>query len=179
MKTIVIGLGNPILTDDGVGVKAARLLKERLNGANGLNGAAVEVKELYVGGLALMDALTGYERAILIDAALTGSEPGTIHELSPSGLPATRNTFSTHDTNLPTALEVGRTLGLSLPEDIKIIAVEAADVETFSEELTEKVEKAVPVVVDRIFEMLNIEMLNIERRTCPPELKAKAERGQL
>lgn len=147
MTTVVIGLGNPILSDDGVGIKVVREIKDRLNGL----GNSVEVKEAGVGGMRLMDELIGYERALIVDAMVTGTcKPGTLHELSLSDLVCTRNMVCTHDTNLPTALEMGRMLGLSLPSDIRIWGIEAVEVESFGEELTEEVAAAVPGAVDNI-----------------------------
>jgi hydrogenase maturation protease len=162
MKTVVIGLGNPILMDDGVGIKVAREIKDRLRGLSlFMDGAArshrmgtvpgVTVKEAGAGGMRLMDELIGYERALIVDAMVTGTcKPGTLHELSLSDLVCTRNMVCTHDTNLPTALEMGRMLGLSLPSDIRIWGIEAVEVESFGEELTEEVAAAVPEAVDRI-----------------------------
>ncbi len=149
-KTIIIGLGNPIVSDDSVGIRVSRELRERLNGHDG-----IDIAEAYAGGIRLMDVMVGYEKAIIVDAMVTGNgRPGTIHSLSLSDLISTRNIVSTHDTNLSTALEMGKMLGLHLPHEIEIWGIEAMDVETFSEELTEDVAKAVPVVVQRIVDDL-------------------------
>jgi hydrogenase maturation protease len=150
MKTVVIGLGNPILSDDGAGVRASRLLREALGGR-----ADIEVKEAYAGGIRLMDELVGYGRAVIVDAMVTGRHrPGTVRRLPPSELGAARNTSSTHDTNLATAIEMGRMLGLELPGEVLLWGIEAGDVETFGEELTGAVERALPVVVEEILECL-------------------------
>src|SRR3990172_110061 len=111
MKTLVLGLGNPILGDDAAGVLAARLLKERLAGRPG-----VEVDEEYHGGLRLMERLAGYDRAILIDAICTGQHPpGTILHLGPDDAP-TQHTASSHDVNLPTALKLAQAINIKMPE---------------------------------------------------------------
>jgi len=151
-RLIIIGVGNPILADDSVGIKIARSLKERL-----CRYKHVVVSETCAGGIRLLDELVGYDMAIIVDAIVTDNgKPGTVYLLSPSDIVKTRNTFSTHDTNLSTALEMGRMLGLSLPQEIKIWAIEVEDVTSFSQELTEDVEKAVPIVVERIIEDLKI-----------------------
>ena len=151
MKTVVIGIGNPILTDDSVGVKVAGILRDRLDGRRD-----IDVIELYAGGIRLMDAMVGYERAAIVDSIVTdGVTPGKIFCLSPADLVSTRNTVSTHDMNLPTALEMGRMLGIPLPSEIMIWGIEAKDVENFSEELTEDVAKAVPGVVEKIIHYLD------------------------
>ncbi len=142
MKTLVIGLGNPILTDDGVGVHIARRVSALLDPDSG-----VDVIEASVGGLQLMEAMIGYERVVIIDAIMTpGGIPGAVYELGLDRLPGTLNTSSAHDTNLPTALAVGRRLGAPLPadENVHIIAVEAVDVLTFGENCTPPVAAAIP-----------------------------------
>lgn len=149
MKTIIIGLGNPILSDDGVGIKVARELISLRITHRSLRD--VHITEVYAGGIRLMDEMVGYDRAVIIDAMATQDNmPGTIRSLSFSDLISTRNMVCAHDMNLPTALEMGKALGLRLPSDIRILGVEAADVENFGEELTEEVKKAVPVVVEKV-----------------------------
>lgn len=151
MKTIIIGLGNPILSDDSVGIKVAREIKERVKDG-------IDIIEAYAGGIRLMDELVGYDRAIIIDAAVTGKNgPGTIYSMPLSDLVSTRNIVCAHDMNLATAVEMGRMLGLQLPSEVSIWGIEASDVETFGEELTEDVAKAVPLAVERVIEELTNE----------------------
>lgn len=148
-RSVVIGLGNPILRDDGAGIRAARRLKERLPAASD-----VVVKEVPSGGLRLMEQMAGYERAVIIDAIQTGQMPGTVHVLAPSDVLSTKNSVSSHDTNLSQALEMGRMLGLPVPSDIGVIGIEAVEVESFGEELTEEVERAVEAAASRALEYL-------------------------
>lgn len=151
MKTVIIGLGNPILSDDSVGIKVVREINSLISICNSLQ--YVDVVEAYAGGLRLMDELVGYDRAVIIDAMVTGKfTPGTVKILPISSLIHTRNMTCMHDTNIATALQLGSMLGLKLPEDITILGIEAADVETFAEELTEDVKKAVPIVVKMVMQ---------------------------
>ena len=146
MGTIIIGIGNPVLTDDAVGLKIADCLGERLRGRPG-----VAVTQLCCGGIHLMEAMAGYDRAIIIDAITGGGgRPGTVYALRPASLSQTRNTSSTHEASLAVALELGEAVGLPLPSGVRIWAVEADDVSTYSEELTPEVARAVPVVVERV-----------------------------
>ena len=78
MKTLVLGLGNPLVSDDSVGLRVAAELKPLL-----ADRPDVDVDEDYWGGLRLMERMVGYRRAIVIDAICTGAEPGTIHRLTP------------------------------------------------------------------------------------------------
>ncbi|MBI5633955.1 MAG: hydrogenase maturation protease [Nitrospirae bacterium] len=159
MKTVIIGLGNPILTDDSVGMKVSRAIREHFNQQDEttMTGGTIDVKEVYAGGIRLMDAMTGYDRACIVDAMVTGrSDPGAVSEFGLDELCSTRNMVCTHDTNLSTAIELGRMLDLHLPSTIKIWGIEAGDVTSFSEELTYEVEQAVPVAVKAILDELNI-----------------------
>ena len=152
MKTVVIGLGNPVLADDGVGLQAVRRLAPYLEGVPG-----IQVCELYSGGIRLMEAMAGFDRAVVIDAILTeGRRPGTVYLPSVGDLLATRNAHSTHDGSLAVALELGRLAGLRLPSEIRIWAVEARDVTSFSERLTADVERAVPVVTEDVMRFLGV-----------------------
>jgi len=150
MKTLVLGLGNPILSDDAVGLHVARAVASVLQGRQD-----IEVGEDYHGGLRLMERMIGYERAIIIDAMRTGSPVGSLRRLGPDDMP-TCHTASAHDVNLSTALEVGRRAGaqLPLPQDILLIGIEVVDVETFGETLSNEVEAALPSAVEAILEAL-------------------------
>ncbi len=147
MKTLVIGLGNPILTDDGVGVKVAYEVEKAL-ASEARNG--ITVTEASVGGLRLMEMLVGYDRVILVDALTwRRSVPGTMHRMTLDDLRAispTQHSASAHDTSLVTALETGALMGLHLPGEIVIFAVEVENIIEFSEDSTPAVEAAIPKV---------------------------------
>jgi hydrogenase maturation protease len=150
MRTVVVGVGNPLLGDDGVGIRVARELTRRVDRRSG-----VAVTELYAGGLRLMEAMVGFDRALVVDAMVTGAcPPGSIRCFTPEELGATRNLRCAHDTSLPAALAMGRMLGLSLPEEIRIWGVEAGCYEEFGEELTPPVERAVPGLVAELVRQL-------------------------
>jgi hydrogenase maturation protease len=156
MKTLVLGLGNPLLRDDGIGLHVARELEKQF-----ADDPAVEVGEDYWGGLRLMERMIGYDRVIIIDAILAGGEPGTIHLLTPDDIP-TQRSASVHDVNLPTALEFGRHAGASLPtaSDITLIGIEAGDVQTFDETLSPALKLSVPHAVDHVLNVLERERAN-------------------
>lgn len=151
MRTLVLGLGNPILRDDGVGIRVARGLQPLLAGRPG-----VDVDEDFWGGLRLMERMIGYDRAIVIDAMAPGGEPGRIRILAPDSAP-TQRSASAHDVNLPTALELGREAGAHLPatDQILLIGIETADVLHFGETCTPEVEAAVPRAMDAVLAALD------------------------
>jgi hydrogenase maturation protease len=148
MKTLILGLGNPILSDDGVGPRIAGELEGRVDGD-------ATVMETSLAGLNLLDLLVGYDRVIFIDAIKTGEgKPGRIYHLGLDDFKTTRHAVSTHDVNLATALELGKRLGLILPDKIDILAIEVADTGRFSEELTPGVAEAVPICVEMVLDEL-------------------------
>ncbi len=147
MRTLVVGLGNPILTDDAVGIQVAAAAAQCCTRAD------VAFAEASVGGLRLLDVLAGYERAILVDAIQTpGGRPGEIYRLGPGDLRVSRHAGCSHDMALPTALALGRRMGMRLPrdEDLTIIAIEVADVLNFSERCTPAVAAAIPRAVEAV-----------------------------
>ena len=153
MKTLILGLGNPLLRDDSVGLRVVQRLKGIL-----ADRPEIEIDEDYWGGLRLMEQMIGYDRAIIVDAICTDAPAGTIHVLSPDDIP-TQRSASAHDVNLPTALELGRQAGAHLPssKDILLIGIEAEDVQTFDEALSPAVEAALPDAVQHILSALKIE----------------------
>jgi hydrogenase maturation protease len=153
MKTLVLGMGNPILSDDAVGVRLATDFKAVLDPQDGLD----IVEECSVGGLSLLDFLHGYQRAIVLDSLQTaGGAPGAWHRFTARSLRQTVHLANLHDTNFATALELGRRLGLPLPsdDDIHIFGIEIEDAHTFSECMTPVLERAYPrLVVDLLDEL--------------------------
>ena len=149
-NTIVVGLGNPILGDDGVGWRVAEALKELR--------PPVEIDCLALGGLSLMERIIGYDRVIIVDSIQTrGGVNGQVYTFPLDDLPdlSAGHTTAVHDTSLPTALKLGRTMGVTLPDDVMVVAIEADRVYDFSEQLTPEVEAAVPVATKAIMKLLN------------------------
>jgi len=147
LNTLVLGLGNPILTDDGIGVYVVRAVAARWS------GEGVEFQEACVGGLRLLEVIVGYDRLILVDAILTpDGAPGQIHRLSTDDLRKSLHAGSTHDLSFQGALAWGRQIGMALPPDdaITIIAVEAEDVLTFGEALTPALTAALPDAAEAV-----------------------------
>ena len=146
--TVIIGMGNPLLSDDGVGIAVARAVAERIQRLD------LTVTELHTGGIRLMEAMAGFKRAVVVDAMLSGAPPGTLREFDPSGFVTTKNTFSSHDTDFATAYELGRMTGVPLPEQVAFWGIEAREFDLFGERFTDEVAAAVPGAVDRIVAQL-------------------------
>jgi hydrogenase maturation protease len=144
MKTLVLGLGNTILRDDGAGIYVVRALADRLNGA-------ADCRESECAGLELVEMLNGYDRAVIIDTIeLEGEEPGTVFRLKPDDMRITARLASLHDVDLVTALALGRRLGFGMPDEVTVYAVQGADTRSLGEGCTEPVVRALPALVEEI-----------------------------
>jgi hydrogenase maturation protease len=156
--TLVVGLGNPILGDDGVGWRVADEVERRLLADPGLGRSVgpVEVDRLAVGGLSLMERLVGYERVVLIDAALDGRPAGTIAvgTLAEADGRLTGHLDSAHDATLSAALEVGAALGARLPATLSVVTISVRRVGDFDEHMTREVAVAVGPAADEVMALL-------------------------
>jgi hydrogenase maturation protease len=175
MKTIVVGLGNPILGDDGVGWKVAEEVKRRLTSPSPPTplpqgeGDSVEVETLSLGGIGLMEHLIGFDRAIIVDAFTTDAPVGSISVLKLSQLPnySAFHIASAHDTSLQNALELGRTMGAPLPDEVMVVGIATECIHEFNEDLSPPVTRAVPSVVRIVLDLLNEYALNKAEESHP------------
>ena len=167
-RTLVVGLGNPILGDDGVGWRIAEEVSRRSGipvGDAPLRGPQTSLREpvtiecYSLAGLSLMERLIGYDRVILIDALNTGQhEQGAVvcftlaemHDLTCG------HSASAHDVSLKQALQLGRSMGEPLPDDeqVHVVAVEARHVYDFQESLSPAIAAAVPLAAQKALELL-------------------------
>jgi len=152
-KTLVIGLGNPILRDDGVGHWVVREVEK---GVADL-GLQKEVSTVLIeaGGFALLELMAGRDRVILVDAVCFDDvEPGTVLEIDPDDLKTSLRIRSIHEINLPSVLRLGRSLGFKMPPALRVFGIQACDAQTFGEDLTPAVEEAARVAVAHILQDL-------------------------
>lgn len=139
MKTLVLGMGNPILTDDAVGIRLAKALAAALPPRPDVDLCP----DCSAGGLEILAVLEGYDRVLVFDSVKTvGGEPGSWYRFDGRALGPTLHLTNLHDTNFATALELGHRLGLHLPAaaSTHVLAVEVADNRTFSERLSPALE---------------------------------------
>jgi hydrogenase maturation protease len=143
MKTLVLGIGNDILGDDGVGVHVARAVARKISAKE------ARVEETGAAGLSLLELVKGHERLIIADAILTdNTEVGKIHRLTLKDLAKTNNSITPHDAALVTTLEIGNSLFPGeMPREVVVYGVQTSNVEQFSGKMTPAVKAAVPEVV--------------------------------
>ena len=156
MKTLILGLGNELYGDDGVGIHVVRKLRhdfeEIKEETQWLEN--VEFEECSLSGLALLDVIIGYDILIIIDT-IKKSDPSTgkVHLLEEKDLRHIPGP-SPHYVSIPQTLEIGKKLGLKVPKKIKIIAVEAKNIYNLGEGLTEEMTKVIPGIVENVKKVL-------------------------
>ena len=147
MRTLILGIGNSILGDDGVGIRIARQLDRLVKGKN------IDVVEANVDGLNLLDFILEYDRLIVIDAIVTeDGEVGEIYRLKPEQIyQPSGSAISPHHFNLATTLEIGKRLFPNkIPGEVTVYAVGTQEVAQVTEEMTDRVENAVSRVAGLI-----------------------------
>jgi hydrogenase maturation protease len=140
MKTIVLGVGNPILRDDGVGLHVANQLKQYVNDSN------ITIDEATTGGMNLLDLIIGYDKAILIDAInIKGAKDGDVKRFLLNDL-STVHSDNPHDVSFMEALKLAKRLGeKNIPSEIVIIGIVLKkNPYIFGEELSPKIASAIP-----------------------------------
>jgi len=143
MNTLILGIGNPILTDDGVGIKIAQRLKEE--------NVKLEVIETSEAGITLLDLIVDYNKLIIIDSIKTEKgKPGDLYRLELEDLKPSKDFSSSHGIGIVTAFELGQRLGYRMPKSVSIYAVNIKDNTTFGEKCTEEVEQRIPFIVKQI-----------------------------
>ncbi len=155
-KTLVIGMGNPILSDDAIGLIVVREARKRV--LNIVPDASVEFKELCAGAMDLMFEIEGWDDLIVVDAYLTcNTPPGRVRilktcDLASEGVRAP----STHLLGLRGALQVGMDLGYHMPRLAGIVVVDVGEAcLTFGEVLSPDVAAAIPAAVQAVCNLLS------------------------
>jgi hydrogenase maturation protease len=143
LRTLILGLGNPILSDDAAGLQAARQLYELIGGED------VDLVEAALAGMQTVQLLSGYDRAVVIDVVQDEAKVGEVWRLDSDDLESGSSTAS-HGIGLGQALRLARLMGLPVPEQMLIYAIAAADTHTFGESLTPQLGQALPAIVRRI-----------------------------
>jgi len=149
-KTLILGLGNPILSDDGVGLVVAERLRERVDG--------VDVISTPLTGLHLLDLMVGYDAVFLIDAMITTeSQAGELTFIRPDEI--SLPTLCSHGFNLLEILKLGKKLGLPVPELKWVYGITIGRSPAFGEEpsaeLMKKVEAMASQIADHIKKQLS------------------------
>lgn len=144
----IVGIGNVLLKDEGVGIRVIEELARRSLPGN------VELINFETQALNLLDVLSSYEKVILVDAVKWGGRPGEVYRikadelLENADLKNIKDVFSMHNIGLAEVIKLGKELGL-LPKELVLVGIEAKEVD-FSLELSKEVSQAVPEAVNLV-----------------------------
>jgi hydrogenase maturation protease len=134
--TLVLGLGNDILSDDGVGLRAARRVGEII-------GTRADVVEASIATIDLLPLMSGYDRVIIIDAFVSPDlPPGTPVRASPEDLPDGFGYRSLHTLPFRAVLDMADRLEIPMPDEVVIHGLAVRDTSTFGESFSPAVEQA-------------------------------------
>jgi hydrogenase maturation protease len=169
-KTLILGIGNDILKDDGIGPRLVNDLRPPLSPLRHAAelalppavGGDIDFKSTTLGGLDILEFVQGYERVIFIDAIKTkGGVPGTVYQFTPQDFQETLHLSNLHDVSFLEAIELGKRLGFQIPKEMHIIAVEIVEDMEFGTEFTpilkEKYPRIVEEVAERIGQLLTVD----------------------
>lgn len=174
MKTLVLGMGNTLLSDDGIGIIIKRYLEQELKALSFKGVREIDFVETSWGGFRIIDILSGYDYAIIVDSIKTTSKPqGYIHHLKANDFLPTLRLTSYHDINFATALKLAEILNAKIPVDIDIFAVEVENNYTISEHINPDLWKSIKKCSQRVIKLLakHHAVPRDDRYTELPEIK--------
>lgn len=144
-KTLILGLGNDILTDDAIGIIAVRRLSKIFK-----DRYEFDFSETTEMGLALLDYIEGYKRLVVIDSIFgEGYEVGMVRELNMEDF-AGAGCSTPHFLGLKDTIELGRKMDMIVPEDVLILGIGVEDPFSVSEKLSLKLREKLDDIVEEI-----------------------------
>lgn len=153
-KIIIIGLGNEFISDDGIGIFVLRDLKKKLL-FSFPDTRNIAFEELSVGGLGLVDYISGFSKCLIIDTILTRKHPpGTVFRFKQNSSDELVKIKSSHQINLQQVIGLAKLLKIDVPDEMIIYGIEGEDITTFKIGCTEKVQEAIPKLVNMIYDDL-------------------------
>jgi len=156
-KLLILGMGNKLFGDDGVGIVVAERLQELLNEYEN-----VDIEETSWGGFRIIDLLSGYNSAIIIDALRTAQRPlGYIHQFDYKDIIHSVRMVSFHDINFATAVEFAKKIDIPMPEKIQIFGIEVSETDQFTEEFTQEVKSSIENCINIILQEIDIQQKEI------------------
>ncbi len=160
-NTLILGIGNDILTDDGIGIKITRDIKRNAKYEN------TDYQTIMAGGLEIVETIKDYRDVIIIDAIRTENGiPAAVYHLTPENFKETVHISSFHDISFLEAVELGKTLEFSIPENIHIIGIEIIEDRVFSEKFSKIIQQNYHHIFLQVLSIINhiLEEIHIRSR---------------
>jgi hydrogenase maturation protease len=144
-SVLVLGIGNDILQDDGIGIRLVDDLRKRHFPDH------IHFKTTTLGGLEILEIIREFDRVVILDAIKTdGGVPGQVYSVTPDDFRETLHLSNLHDIHFLTSLELAKKVGIQIPEEIRILAVEILEDMEFGTELTPELKQRYPEVLEII-----------------------------
>jgi hydrogenase maturation protease len=148
-KILILGMGNDILTDDGIGIKITKVLEKKFPFPN------IIYDTLSLGGLEIIEYIKDFKMVVLIDAIKTlDGIPGTVYQFKPEDFKETSHLSNIHDISFLTSLKLAKELNIPTPEKVHIIAIEIVEDMVFSNDFTPQVQARYPEILEEVSEMV-------------------------
>ncbi len=143
-KKLIVGLGNVLLKDEGVGVRCVEYLNQ-----SGL-GKGIKIIDGATIGYGLLEEIKGFDRVVLVDAVDMGKEPGYISSFSAEQLlkMSSGAKFSLHEIGLVDVVQLGSKLGYDFSK-VRIVGIQPKDVSR-GDRLSEVIEKKLPLLAEKV-----------------------------
>lgn len=145
-KTLILGLGNILLQDEGIGVHALREM-DKLSWP-----AHVDVLDGGTGGFVLLSLFQDYQTMIIIDAALTNDPPGTIKTIQPKFAKDFPKSLSTHELGLKDMIE--SSILLEKVPSLYLITCTINPEQEMSVDLTPEIKKCIPHIINETLKIV-------------------------
>lgn len=150
MNSILVGFGNTILRDDGVGVRLGETIADDLE---------LKFCRCSMYGFEILEKLADYDRAFIVDALRTeNGQVGDVHYFTLDDFQGCRHLSSPHTTNFAGGLEFAREVGLDVPGEVFIYGVEVESTEEFGETLTEQLAESYESIKTEIREDMKTQL---------------------
>jgi hydrogenase maturation protease len=147
---LILGMGNDILMDDGVGIKITKVLEKKFPYPN------IVYDTLSLGGLEIIEYIKDFKTVIIIDAMKTlNGIPGTVYQFAPEDFKETTHLSNVHDVSFLTALKLAKKLDIEITKDIRIIAVEIIEDMVFSDDFTPQIQEKYTQILEEITSIVN------------------------
>jgi hydrogenase maturation protease len=148
-KILILGMGNDILTDDGVGIKITKVLEKKFPFPN------IIYDTLSLGGLEIIEYIKNFKVVIIIDAIKTlNGIPGTVYQFVPEDFKETTHLSNVHDISFLTSLKLAKQLDIPIPEKVHVIAIEIVEDMVFSNDFTPQVQARYPEILEEVSEIV-------------------------
>jgi hydrogenase maturation protease len=146
MDILILGIGNVLMGDEGIGVRAINYLEKHTFPSN------VRLLDGGTGGFHLLEYLQEYKKIIMIDATMDGSEPGTLKVIKPKFSTDFPKALSAHDIGLKDLVESAALLG-NLPE-IHLITIAITKIQPMTMDLSPEISATLPLIHTKVNEIL-------------------------